>query len=126
MLSSMMPRAVKVRSLSLKLSSVMMALMTFTGWLSDRKGERYAIVAGMGMFACSMVVFIFSRNFVAMSLAFIMFGMGQALMGPAYSSLISKAVPEVRLPADTAGKPENGCLGRGAIPQAHLKTAQNP
>lgn len=75
-------------------SIVMMALMTFTGWLSDRKGERYAIVAGMGMFACSMVVFIFSRNFVAMSLAFIMFGMGQALMGPAYSSLISKAVPE--------------------------------
>lgn len=73
---------------------VMMALMTFTGWLSDRKGERYAIVAGMGMFVASMVVFILSRNFAAMSIAFIMFGMGQALMGPAYSSLISKAVPE--------------------------------
>lgn len=75
-------------------SIVTMALMTFTGWLSDRKGERHAIVAGMGMFAASMVVFISSRNFASMSIAYIMFGMGQALMSPAYSSLISKAVPE--------------------------------
>jgi len=75
-------------------SIVTMALMTFTGWLSDRKGERHAIVAGMGTFAVSMVVFITSKNFTSMAIAYILFGMGSAFMGPAYSSLISKAVPE--------------------------------
>jgi len=75
-------------------SIVTMALMTFTGWLSDHKGERLSIVTGMGTFAISMVVFISSKNFVAMSIAYMLFGMGSAFMGPAYSSLISKAVPE--------------------------------
>lgn len=75
-------------------SIVTMALMTFTGWLSDRKGERLSIVLGMGTFSVSMLIFISSRSFAAMSIAFIIFGMGQAFMGPAYSSLISKAVPE--------------------------------
>ena len=64
------------------------------GFLSDRKGERHAIVPGMGIFSASMMVFITSRNLASMSIAYIMFGMGQALMSPAYSSLISKAVPE--------------------------------
>jgi DHA1 family multidrug resistance protein-like MFS transporter len=72
---------------------VTMALMTFTGWLSDKKGERVAIVIGMGTFVMSMVAFISSRSFVSLSLAFVLFGMGQAMMGPAYNSLISKAVP---------------------------------
>ena len=75
-------------------SIVTMALMTFTGWLSDRKGERVAIVIGMGTFALAMVAFITSRTFASLSVAFILLGMGQAMMGPAYSSLISKAVPE--------------------------------
>ena len=75
-------------------SIVTMALMTFTGYLSDQKGERLSIVLGMGTFAVSMIAFISSRDFASMSIAYILFGMGQALMSPAYSSLISKVVPE--------------------------------
>ena len=75
-------------------SIVTMSLLTISGYMSDRKGERLSIVAGMGTFAVSMVVFISSRNFASMSIAYIFFGMGQALMSPAYSSLISKVIPE--------------------------------
>ncbi|PKO12701.1 MAG: hypothetical protein CVU39_23030 [Chloroflexi bacterium HGW-Chloroflexi-10] len=75
-------------------SIVTMALMLFTGWLSDRKGEHVAITAGLVIMSSSMLVFVISRSFSSMVIAWILFGMGQALVGPAYSSLISKAVPE--------------------------------
>ncbi|HSM23457.1 MAG TPA: MFS transporter [Anaerolineaceae bacterium] len=75
-------------------SIVTMSLLTISGYMSDRKGERLSIVLGMGTFAISMVVFISSRDFGSMSIAYILFGMGQALMSPAYSSLISKVIPE--------------------------------
>jgi len=38
--------------------------------------------------------------------------------------VIYKVVPEVLLPADTAGTPETKGFLRGTIPQAHLKTSQ--
>ena len=75
-------------------SIVTMALMTFTGWLSDKKGERVAIAGGMVILSASMAVFILARNFYAMAISWAMFGVGNALIGPAYSALISKAVPE--------------------------------
>ncbi len=75
-------------------SIVTMALMTFTGWLSDKKGERVAIAGGMIILSASMAVFILARNFYAMAISWAMFGVGNALIGPAYSALISKAVPE--------------------------------
>lgn len=75
-------------------SIVVMALMTFTGWLSDKKGERVAIAAGMIVLSLSMVVFILAQNFYTMAISWAMFGLGNAMIGPAYSALISKAVPE--------------------------------
>jgi MFS family permease len=75
-------------------SIITMALMTFTGWLSDKKGERVAIAGGMVILSASMTVFILARNFYGMAISWAMFGVGNALIGPAYSALISKAVPE--------------------------------
>lgn len=75
-------------------SIVVMSLMTFTGWLSDKKGERFAIAGGMIVLAISMGVFLVANSFFTMALSWALFGLGNALMGPAYSALISKAVPE--------------------------------
>jgi len=75
-------------------SIVTMALMTFTGWLSDKKGERVAIAGGLVILFTSMMVFILANNFFTMALSWALFGLGSALLGPAYNSLISKAVPE--------------------------------
>jgi MFS family permease len=68
--------------------------MTFTGWLSDKKGERVAIAGGLVILFTSMMVFILANNFFTMALSWALFGLGSALLGPAYNSLISKAVPE--------------------------------
>lgn len=75
-------------------SIVVMSLMTFTGWLSDKKGERFAIAGGMIVLSISMGVFLLANNFFTMALSWALFGLGNAMMGPAYSALISKAVPE--------------------------------
>jgi len=75
-------------------SIVTMALMTFTGWLSDKKGERVAIAGGLVILFSSMMVFILANNFFTMAISWALFGLGSAMLGPAYNSLISKAVPE--------------------------------
>jgi len=73
---------------------VAMSLKIFGGWISDRNGERFSIVLGMGAFALSLILFMFSKNFTTLVISYSVFGFGRAFMGPAYSSLISKAVPE--------------------------------
>ena len=75
-------------------SIVTMALMSFMGWLSDKKGERLAIAGGMVTLSISMTVFVFSRNFYSMMVSWALFGLGNSMISPAYNSLISKAVPE--------------------------------
>ncbi len=71
-----------------------MLLMTPAGWLSDRKGERLGIVAGFAIVAAGLLAFVSSRVFAGFALAWAMFGVGDALIRPAYSALISKAIPE--------------------------------
>ncbi len=75
-------------------SGVTMLLMTWGGWLSDKKGERVGIVAGFALYATAILLFILSRTFVWYAVAWGLFGLGDALLGPAYNSLISKAVPQ--------------------------------
>jgi MFS family permease len=65
-----------------------------TGWLSDRRGERVGIASGFLLVAAGMVVVVNSRAFPGFALAWLMYGLGEALLSPAYSSLISKTVPE--------------------------------
>jgi MFS family permease len=73
---------------------VAMAFMSPAGWLSDKKGERVSIVSGFGLISIGWAVFLVSGGFWQFVVSRVVIGMGWALIDPAYSSLISKAVPE--------------------------------
>jgi MFS family permease len=76
------------------LSSVtLMLLMTAAGWLSDKKGERVGILSGFTVIVVAMTLFLFARDFAGFAVTWLLFGVGQALIGPAYNSMITKAVP---------------------------------
>ncbi len=78
----------------MSLSSVTTALlMSAAGALSDRRGERVGIVGGFGIVAVGLVVFLNSGSFWGCALAWLLYGVGSALISPAYNALISKAVP---------------------------------
>lgn len=65
-----------------------------SGWLADKKGERLAILLGFGVYACAMVTFLRATDFWGYAVCWSLFGVGSALIGPAYQSLTSKVVPE--------------------------------
>jgi MFS family permease len=73
---------------------VAMIFMSPAGWLSDHKGERVSIVGGFGLISVGWTVFLLGSNFWHFVLSRVVVGMGWALIDPAYSSLISKVVPE--------------------------------
>ena len=73
---------------------VAMALMSPAGWLSDKKGERVSIVGGFAAISVGWVAFLLGSHFWHFILSRVVVGVGWALIEPAYSSLISKAVPE--------------------------------
>jgi len=72
---------------------VTMLLLAPAGWLSDKKGERVGLVAGFFLMAMAIAVFLQSRVFAGFAVVWALFGIGEALIGPAYNALISKAVP---------------------------------
>ena len=74
-------------------SLVTMALTTFGGLLADRAGERVGIVLGNMLIAGAILIMLNVTAFPLLILSWGLFGMGQALTGPAYNSLISKVVP---------------------------------
>jgi len=84
---------VEISWLSSISSFVTMLLLTPAGWLSDKKGERVGIVTGFALIAVAMAVFLNSRAFAGFAVVWVLFGVGMALIDPAYSALISKAVP---------------------------------
>lgn len=74
-----------------------MMLSTFPGgWLSDKVGERFCIALGMVLLSASLFILILIPDgaqwlyFVGWGVA----GVGAGISGPAYQSLISKAVPQ--------------------------------
>ncbi len=75
-------------------STITFVLMTGGGWLSDKKGERVGICAGYVLWMVGQVVFLTSHGFYGFLISWSLFGAAWAIMGPAYSSLISKAVPD--------------------------------
>jgi MFS family permease len=64
------------------------------GWLSDRAGERVAIAAGFVVQGGALLLFLQASGFWGNAAVWALFGVGGALMTPAYRSLISKTVPE--------------------------------
>jgi MFS family permease len=72
---------------------VTMLLLAPAGWLSDKKGERVGLVAGFFLMAMAIAVFLQSRVFAGFAAVWALFGVGEALIGPAYNALISKVVP---------------------------------
>jgi MFS family permease len=71
-----------------------MILMTPAGWLSDKKGERVGIVGGFAIIAAALAVFVNTQVFAGFALVWVLYGVGSAMIEPAYSALISKVVPE--------------------------------
>ncbi len=72
---------------------VTMLLLAPAGWLSDRKGERIGIATGFFLMAMAIAVFLQSRVFAGFAAVWALFGIGEALISPAYNALISKVVP---------------------------------
>jgi MFS family permease len=75
------------------MSVATMLFLTPAGWLSDKRGERVGIVTGFALIAAALALFLRSRVFAGFASVWALFGVGSALIDPAYNSLISKAVP---------------------------------
>lgn len=71
-----------------------MMFIYFGGILSDKFGERVGIVLGNILIGAAIFILVNVTSYVYFISAWILLGIGQALVGPAYNSLISKAVPE--------------------------------
>jgi MFS family permease len=79
----------------MSISSVVTALlMARAGALSDKRGEHVGIAGGFGLIALGVVVFLNSAGFWGCAVAWVLFGIGGALISPAYNALISKVVPQ--------------------------------
>lgn len=74
-------------------SAVTMVVMLLGGGLSDKLGERVCILAGGLLVAGGMALFVWMRTYAWFIVSFGLTGLGSGLIGPAYNSLISKAIP---------------------------------
>jgi MFS family permease len=71
-----------------------MIFITLGGILSDKVGERVGIVSGNLLIGGAIYMMLNVSTFYMFIIAWALLGMGQALVGPAYNSLISKVVPQ--------------------------------
>lgn len=71
-----------------------MAFIYLGGMISDKFGERVGIVFGNFLVGAALLIMVNVTAYGYFIAAWILLGIGQALAGPAYNSLISKAVPE--------------------------------
>jgi MFS family permease len=77
------------------LSNITLALaLAAGGWLVDKIKERAAIVLGFLIQFTGFMIFIQASTFWGFALSWMVLGVGFGIMGPAYDSIISKAVPE--------------------------------
>lgn len=71
-----------------------MATTIPAGFFADKTSERLAIASGFVVQFFALLVFLNVSSFWGFALCWALFGVGVALMAPAYQALISKAVPE--------------------------------
>jgi MFS family permease len=71
-------------------------MITFipAGWLASRISERKTIMIGFLVQFAGMVIFLLAGGYTTFMASWFVLGVGFALVGPSYDSLISKAVPE--------------------------------
>ena len=84
----------QIGTLSSFFNVAMMLVMAPAGWLAARIGERKTIIAGFLVQFVGFLVFLLAGNFSTFASAWLILGIGFALVGPSYDSLISKVVPE--------------------------------
>jgi MFS family permease len=87
-------KLVEIGTLTSISSVAIMALSGFGGWLSDKKGERVGLMCGFAALAVSLSIFMIGQAYITFAIAWVFLGAGQALIGPAHNSIISKTVPE--------------------------------
>ncbi len=75
----------------------MALLMTWTGRLSDRLGERRVMVIGGLLEVAGLVLFVNVRSFGGFLAAMVLLHAGWSFLSPAFNSLLSKAVPAGQL-----------------------------
>ncbi|MDX9955963.1 MAG: MFS transporter, partial [Anaerolineae bacterium] len=71
-----------------------MAMSIPAGALADKTSERLAIAAGFAVQFVALLVFLYAGSFWGFAASWALFGIGVALMAPAYQALISKVVPD--------------------------------
>jgi MFS family permease len=72
----------------------MMIAFIPAGWLASKISERKTIIFGFLVQFIGFVVFLISSGFSGFAVSWFVLGIGFALVGPSFDSLISKAVPE--------------------------------
>jgi MFS family permease len=75
-------------------SGSMMITPMISGRISDRYGERVPISIGFSLVFLGYMIFLHVYGYVGFVVAWMVFGIGVGLLSPAYSSLISKVVPQ--------------------------------
>jgi DHA1 family multidrug resistance protein-like MFS transporter len=68
-----------------------------SGRMSDKYGERVPITLGFLMIFGAYMIFLQVNVFLGFAITWMIFGIGVGLLSPAYSSLISKVVPQKML-----------------------------
>jgi MFS family permease len=71
----------------------MMFIPLLSGKLVDRYGERVPLASGFVMIFVAFLVFAQAKSLAVFALSWVIFGLGNGLLDPAYQSLISKVVP---------------------------------
>jgi MFS family permease len=72
----------------------MMIAFIPAGWLAAKISERKTIILGFLVQFFGFVIFLLSGGFISFAISWFILGIGFAMVGPSYDSLISKAVPE--------------------------------
>jgi MFS family permease len=70
-----------------------MFMPMLSGKLVDKYGERLPLLVGFLLIFFALIIFLLADNFLIFAISWAVFGLGGGMLGPAYSSLISKTVP---------------------------------